>query len=114
MWYKPQYLSTSLLVNVLSLASLQLLAPGEVTPGITAAEYAQRRAVLAKLMPPNSFAVVASAAAQYMVGLIPYPYRQDADFRYLTGVVQKSVIAVFESSCRGISQRRDTKLNPPV
>ena len=80
---------------------LQLLAPGEITPGLTAAEYSQRRATLASLMPANSFAVVPGAAAQYMVGLIPHPFRQDADFRYLTGVLQKSVVAVVESSSRG-------------
>lgn len=79
----------------------QLLAPGEITPGLTAAEYSQRRATLASLMPANSFAVVPGAAAQYMVGLIPHPFRQDADFRYLTGVLQKSVVAVVESSSRG-------------
>lgn len=79
----------------------QLLAAGEVTPGITAAEYSQRRATLASLMPANSFAVIPGAGAQYMVGLIPHPFRQDADFRYLTGVLQKNLIAVFESSCRG-------------
>lgn len=79
----------------------QLLPPGEVTPGISAAEYGQRRNTLASLMPANSFAIVPGAAAQYMVGLIPHPFRQDADFRYLTGVLQKNLIAVFESSCRG-------------
>lgn len=82
---------------------LQLLAAREVTPGITDAEYSQRQATLASLMPANSFAVVPGAAAQYMVGLIPYPFRQDADFRYLTGLLQKNLVAVFESSCRGMS-----------
>ncbi len=52
-------------------------------------------------MPANSFAVVPGAGPQFMAGVIPYPYRQDADFRYLTGVLQKNLIAVFESSCRG-------------
>ncbi len=80
---------------------MQLLAAGEVTPGIAAAEYSQRRATLASLMPANSFVVIPGAGAQYMVGLIPHPFRQDADFRYLTGVLQKNLIAVFESSCRG-------------
>ena len=83
---------------------LQLLPAGELTPGISAAEYGQRRSTLASLMPANSFAIVPGAAAQYMVGLIPHPFRQDADFRYLTGVLQKNLIAVFESSCRGTLQ----------
>ena len=82
---------------------VQLLAASELTPGITAAEYSQRRATLASLMPANSFAVVPGAAAQYMVGLIPYPFRQDADFRYLTGLLQKNLVAVVESACRGTS-----------
>ena len=82
---------------------LQLLAASELTPGITDAEYSQRRGTLASLMPANSFAVVPGAAAQYMVGMIPYPFRQDADFRYLTGLLQKNLVAVVESACRGTS-----------
>ncbi|KAL3157592.1 hypothetical protein ABBQ32_012043 [Trebouxia sp. C0010 RCD-2024] len=79
----------------------QLLTVSELTPGISAEEYGQRRATLASLMPANSFAVVPGAAAQYMVGMIPHPFRQDADFRYLTGLLQKNLVAVFESACRG-------------
>lgn len=82
---------------------LQLLTANELTPGITHAEYSQRRATLASLMPANSFAVLPGAAAQYMVGMIPYPFRQDADFRYLTGLLQKNLVAVVESACRGTS-----------
>ena len=90
---------------------MQLLAASELTPGITAAEYGQRRATLASLMPANSFAVVPGAAAQYMVGMIPYPFRQDADFRYLTGLLQKNLVAVFESACRGTSWHACTTSN---
>lgn len=79
----------------------QLLAASELTPGMTGAEYSQRRATLASLMPANSFAVLPGAAAQYMVGMIPYPFRQDADFRYITGLLQKNLVAVVDSACRG-------------
>lgn len=42
--------------------------------------------------------MVASAPQAYMTGMIPYPYRQDADFLYLTGVCQPGV-ALISQSC---------------
>lgn len=57
-------------------ASAQLLAEGELAPGLSAAEFADRRARLARLLPPGSVAVVPGAAKNYRTGAIPYPYRQ--------------------------------------
>ena len=54
----------------------ELLAPGQLTPGVTAAEYAARRRQLSELLPPGSIAVLPSAATTYMAGVIPWPYRQ--------------------------------------
>lgn len=76
---------------------LQFLGPGELAPGMAAAEFAARRDNLAKLLPPGCIAVLPSAPIQYVTGVIPYPYRQDADFYYLTGLTQPSV-AVIEST----------------
>ena len=56
-----------------------LLAAGEVTCGISGAEYAARRAALAARMPPDSVAVLAAAPVlQYHNTFIPVPsaYRQ--------------------------------------
>ncbi|GAQ92241.1 Putative Xaa-Pro aminopeptidase [Klebsormidium nitens] len=74
----------------------ELLAPGEVTPGISAAEYAARRSALLALLPPRSVALLPAAPPVYMAGVIPYPYRQDADFAYLTGCLQPGGVAVLE------------------
>ena len=56
-----------------------------MTPGITAYEYALRRARLAAQLPPRSFALVAASSLKYRSGAVFYPFHQDADFFYLTG-----------------------------
>ncbi|KAK9862973.1 hypothetical protein WJX84_001302, partial [Apatococcus fuscideae] len=75
----------------------ELLAEGDLTAGVRGAEYAARRQRLAEALPAGSLAIIPAASTSYMAGLIPYPYRQDADFRYLTGINQEGV-AVIESS----------------
>ncbi|KAL6771209.1 ICP55 [Auxenochlorella protothecoides x Auxenochlorella symbiontica] len=72
----------------------ELLAPGELAPGIQASEFAARRASLAARMPLGSCALVPATAVAYMTGVIPYPYRQDADFLYLTGITQPGAVAL--------------------
>ena len=57
----------------------QLLRPGEVTPGVSGAEYAARRAALAARMPPDSLAVLAAAPVLRFHGTeipVPSAYRQ--------------------------------------
>ena len=56
----------------------QLLAEGELVPGISADEFRLRRQKLAQLLPTGSVAVVPSAVTQYTSpgGRIPYSYRQ--------------------------------------
>ncbi|KAK9908284.1 hypothetical protein WJX75_005446 [Coccomyxa subellipsoidea] len=74
-----------------------LLSEGQLWPGVTAAEFAARRRRLANAMPPGGIAVLPAATPVFMTGAIPYPYRQDADFLYLTGINQQAV-AVIEAS----------------
>jgi len=38
--------------------------------------------------------VVPAAAQTYVTGVIPYPYRQDADFLYLTGITQQAFMVL--------------------
>ena len=59
----------------------------QVTPGITALEYAHRRSRLANRLPQNSIAVLAAAEVQYRASGIFYEYRQDTNFFYLTGTI---------------------------
>ena len=52
------------------------MAPGQLTPGILASEYGERRQALVDSLPQNSIAIIAAAPGQFMAGNIPYPYRQ--------------------------------------
>ncbi|KAG2493917.1 hypothetical protein HYH03_007853 [Edaphochlamys debaryana] len=45
-------------------------------------------------MPPGAIAVVPAAATAFMSGVIPWPYRQDADFFYLTGLMQHGLALI--------------------
>jgi len=75
-----------------------LMKPGELTPGFSADEYRRRRRALVEQLPANSVAVLAAAPPVYLPNtIIPYPgYRQDADFAYLTGVLQPGVVMMLE------------------
>jgi hypothetical protein len=71
-----------------------VLDKGQVAPGLHYTELAQRRQNLANLMPPGSLAVIPAASLAFVTGVIPYPYRQDADFLYLTGLQQQAVALI--------------------
>jgi len=71
-----------------------LLDPGELTPGITAAEYAQRRTDLAQRLPDNAIAIVAAADFQFRSGSVFYEFHQDPDFFYLTGFNEPEALAI--------------------
>jgi len=73
---------------------LQLVAAGEITPGITEQEYVARRKKLLELLPEKSLVIMASAPVKMMTDVVPYPFRQDADYLYLTGCQQPGGIAV--------------------
>ena len=73
-----------------------LLAPGELTPGIPSLEYAARRKALVECLQPGGSALLAASPTVYMAGVIPYPYRQSADFYYYTGITQPGVAMLLE------------------
>ncbi|KAH9627074.1 hypothetical protein KSS87_023762, partial [Heliosperma pusillum] len=77
-----------------ALSHPELLKEGEITHGITSDEYISRRKRLLELLPKNSFAIIAAASVKMMTDVVPYPFRQDADFLYLTGCQQPGGIAV--------------------
>jgi intermediate cleaving peptidase 55 len=56
-----------------------------VTPGISAIEYAMRRAKLAAELPENAIAIIASSEIKYRSGAVFYEFHQDPNFFYLTG-----------------------------
>ena len=86
--------------------TLQALGMDEVAPGISFSELSRRRGALASLLPTGAVCVLPSAPLQSRVGAIPHPYRQNADFLYLTGLQQEGV-AVFHklSESSALSQR---------
>ncbi|CAN8294666.1 unnamed protein product [Cochlearia groenlandica] len=71
-----------------------LMAEGEVTPGIRIEEYIGRRKKLLDLLPENSLAIVSSAPVKMMTDVVPYTFRQEADYLYLTGCQQPGGVAV--------------------
>ena len=80
-----------------------------MTPGITAYEYALRRARLAAKLPPRSSALVAASSVKYRSGAVFYPFHQDADFFYLTGSPWAFVFLflapfAFDLTCRRIQR----------
>ncbi|KAL2135056.1 hypothetical protein VTI74DRAFT_9976 [Chaetomium olivicolor] len=75
-----------------------ILKPGEVTPGITAQEYADRRAKLAFSLPENGVAVLPSAQIQYRSGAVFFPFRQESNFLYLTGFSEPESLAVIRKT----------------
>ncbi|XP_068659242.1 intermediate cleaving peptidase 55, mitochondrial [Aristolochia californica] len=77
----------------------QLLEEGEVTPSIMADEYVLRREKLSELLPDKGLAIFASAPIKMMTDVVPYPFRQDADYLYLTGCQQPGGIAVLGHDC---------------
>lgn len=65
-----------------------------VTPGITAQEYADRRAALAHSLTDGSVAVLHAASLQYKSGAVFHPYRQESNFLWLTGWNEEDAVAV--------------------
>ncbi|CAN1219413.1 Intermediate cleaving peptidase 55, mitochondrial [Linum perenne] len=72
----------------------QLLKEGELTPGISSDEYISRRNKLLDLLPENSLAVIAAAPVKMMTDVVPYTFRQDSDYLYITGCQQPGGLAV--------------------
>ncbi|WPK24348.1 hypothetical protein PUMCH_001618 [Australozyma saopauloensis] len=69
---------------------------GQVTPGISALEYYERRMALTKEMPKNSAAILVGNQVQFASGAVFYPFQQDNDFYYLTGWLGPDAVAVVE------------------
>ncbi|XP_057834361.2 intermediate cleaving peptidase 55, mitochondrial isoform X3 [Cryptomeria japonica] len=72
----------------------QVVATGEITPGITEQQFIRRRKKLLELLPEKSLIIMPSAPVKMMTDVVPYPFRQDADYLYFTGCQQPGGIAV--------------------
>ncbi|KAI2627050.1 aminopeptidase-like protein [Hypomontagnella submonticulosa] len=78
-----------------------IVASGELTPGITAQEYHERRATLCQSLPPNSAVVLPSATLKYRSGAVFYGFRQESNFLYLTGFSEPESLAVLRKTGDG-------------
>lgn len=76
----------------------EVLRPGEVTPGITAQEYHDRRARLAHALPKDAVAVLPAADIKWRSGAVFYPFRQESNFYYLTGFNEPDALAVVQKT----------------
>ncbi|KAJ7550385.1 hypothetical protein O6H91_07G098300 [Diphasiastrum complanatum] len=72
----------------------EVLSEGQIMPGIHASEFLTRRENLMKLLPKDSLVILGSASIQQMTDVVPYPFRQDADYLYFTGCQQPGGVAV--------------------
>ena len=96
-----------------------LIQAGEVTPGITVAEYQQRRADLTErlIQSPQSHSynkhiiIIPSATKVFMSNDIPYHFRQNTDFLYLCGFQEPNSVLVLESSS-SMSEYKSTLFVP--
>ncbi|KAG9237029.1 xaa-Pro aminopeptidase-like protein [Amylocarpus encephaloides] len=73
-----------------------LLGAGEITPGITAQEYSDRRSKLASSLPGNGIAILAASDTKYRSGAVFYEFHQDPNFLYLTGFNEPEAVAVIQ------------------
>ncbi|KAF8966401.1 peptidase M24 [Flammula alnicola] len=80
-----------------------LVQQNDLTPGIPASDYEQRRRRLMELLPEKSVVISVAASVKYMSANIFYKYRQASDFWYLTGFEEPNSAVILEknSSPRG-------------
>ncbi|KAJ4471985.1 peptidase M24 [Lentinula aciculospora] len=80
-----------------------LIKPEEVTPGIHAQEYEDRRRSLMNRLPDNSVVISLAGTVKYMSGSAFYKFRQASDFWYLTGFEEPDSAVMLEKnhSARG-------------
>ncbi|XP_045453239.1 xaa-Pro aminopeptidase 3-like [Melitaea cinxia] len=82
-----------------------MIAEGHLTCGITQQEYKERRDTLVNKLnaePDHAHkshvVIIPAACKQYMSDKIPYVFRQNSDFFYLTGCLEPSAILVMVKS----------------
>lgn len=73
-----------------------LINPGDITPGISAEEYYQRRVRLAHKLPPSSVAIVSGSSVQFASGLVFHPFQQNTDLFYLSGWNEPDTVIAVE------------------
>ncbi|KAJ0389710.1 hypothetical protein P43SY_011187 [Pythium insidiosum] len=67
----------------------------QLQPGIPRSEFRQRREQLLENLPENTALIVHASTTKYMTNDIPYEFRQNSNFLYLTGLEEPDSLAVF-------------------
>eukprot|EP00871_Galdieria_phlegrea_P005429 jgi/Galph1/5888/GphlegSOOS_G4474.1 len=78
-----------------------LLAQGEISHGISASEFKERRKRLLQALPNNSMVMFPAASEKFMSVDVPYPFRQNSDLFYLTGLTQPGAVLLLDKTQLG-------------
>ncbi|VEU21339.1 DEKNAAC102581 [Brettanomyces naardenensis] len=73
-----------------------LVKAGDVTPGISAEEYLNRRYRVVEQMEPNSIAIVAGQPTKFATESVFYYFQQNNDLFYLTGWNEPNSLCILE------------------
>lgn len=73
-----------------------LVKKGDITPGISAAEYLNRRYRIAEQMEPGSIAIVAGQRTKFATESVFYYFQQNNDLFYLTGWDEPDSVCILE------------------
>lgn len=71
-----------------------IIADGNITKGFPAEEFSARRLRFAEKLAQGSIAVIPARKVMHMTSEIPYTYRQNSDFYYLTGFMSPDACLV--------------------
>lgn len=71
---------------------------GDLTPGITALEYYERRLKLIKELPAKSISILVGNNVKYASGSVFYDFQQSNNLFYMTGWLEPNSVAVLEKT----------------
>lgn len=95
-----------------SMSHPELLLGDELFPGIGLREFVDRRTALRSRLPTESMVILSAATVKHMTSVVPYPFRQDADYLYYTGCQQPGGIAVLDDRAELCMFMPDRDLEP--
>lgn len=72
------------------------IKPGDLTFGISAIEYFQRRVRLAEKLPKGSIAIIPGSTVKFASGSVFYQFQQNTDLFYLTGWNEPDSVCIIE------------------
>lgn len=74
------------------------MTDSDVTPGISRAEYVDRRRRLAEHIPPRSLSIFPSNPTRYMSEDVPYLYHHNTDLMYVCGITEPGSLLLAEKA----------------